>query len=926
MALNSGVGIVQNGLICHLDAGNIRSYPGFGTYWYDISGNSLTAIGQSGASYQNSNYSPSILYNGTSSAYHTLPLLSTATTNITMSVWANITSSSSRGCFFVNGNNNGYAIGVGGGLFEFYGNEIIALYGLRRWINTGINYGLGWKNIVLVVDSSSVPSIYLNGKLIGTYSGIGPLTPTTSAYVGREIFEGPQSPNRAFDGNIGQVLFYNRALSTSEILQNYNSTKQRYIYNQPINSSGLLLGLDFSDNLTYTGLGNTVFDLSPNVYKGTLTNGPKFTNDRNGGIIFDGVDDQINFSSNLANITYDNFSFEFVAKPSTTITTSAESTSGIAGSSGKRYIIEPTNEGSNGGFGVALGTNAVECIEHGGSYLPVLLSYSANLSDVNHYCVVVNNKRSKLYINGEYIKDGLQSPRPNSVARNTATLGFMYYGNYAGTLYEYNFYNRVLSANEIKSSFEINRGKYGIKNNRDRAGVLLDLDFSNRVCYPGTGNTIYDQSGVGITGNSNNGAVFSYENKGYFSFDGNSQNIVVDSSGAGITFTNTSDYNISAWIYVNSTQVRSFPSIIEKYNGTGGYPIAIRYSTSDFRIYSVLYDGTNGVSVGNTAVLNTWNCVSFNHNLSKKILTMYVNGKLAATTNYTTLNNISSSSSTRLGFRGFDSNTYFTGRISDVKIYNKILTSTEINNYYLSTKDRFFVDSQDIRDGLILDLDANNVDSYPGGNTWLDTSGSGTTARMIGNNYFIRGRSNNSFSLSGSDAYFTLGTVPNIDGYQLPLTLFGWFYMNNISGNQSVCGIYNGTSIIYNYLRIDGGTFRFFLSIDGVLYPGINAGQYQYFDYSTSLVANNWYNFAIVIGGTLTSPTLTIYINNKPQTFSPVNLKSSVTLNQDYRIGANQSNSQFLVGFISQFKLFNRTLSASEINTLFQNTRSRYGI
>ncbi len=922
MALNVNTGIIQNGLICYLDAGNIRSYPGFGTYWYDISGNNFTAIGQSGASYQNSNFSPSILYNGTSSAYHTLPLLSTATTNITMSVWANITSSSSRGCFFVNGNNNGYAIGVGGGLFEFYGNEIIALYGLRRWINTGINYGLGWKNVVLVVDSSSVPSIYLNGKLIGTYSGIGPFTPTTSAYVGREIFDGPQSPNRAFDGNIGQVLFYNRALSAAEVLQNYNATKQRYFYNQPINSNGLLLGLDFSDNLTYTGLGNTVFDLSPNVYKGTLTNGPKFTNDRNGGIIFDGVDDQISFAGNLTNITYDNFSFEFVAKPSATITTSAESTSGIAGATGKRYIIEPTNEGSNGGFGVALGTNAVECIEHGGSYLPVLLSYSANLSDVNHYCVVVNNKRSKLYINGEFIKDGLQSPRPNSVARNTASLGSMYYGSYAGTLYEHNLYNRVLSANEIKSSFEQSRGKFGIKNNRDKSSLLLDLDFSNRVCYPGTGNTAFDLSGNNYNGTLNSSPTFSRDQGRNFQFTG-SQTITIPTSGP-LILTKNDNYSLNFWVYANSTQASNTPSILE-YSNINSYAFAIRFTITNGTIEAKAYDGVNPINPSCDAVIefNKWNHVCAVYNWSRNMIQLYLNGKIAKILNlesftFGTINN--------LGDIGIANRGNFSGRIGELKIYKRALTSTEINNLYLASKDRYFVDSQDIRDGLILDLDANNVDSYPGGNTWFDTSGSGTTARMIGNNYFIRGRSNNSFSLNGSDAYFTLGTVPNIDGYQLPLTLFGWFYMNNISGNQSVCGIYNGTSIIYNYLRIDAGTFRFFLSIDGVLYPGINLGQYQYFDYSTLLVANNWYNFAIVIGGTLTSPTLTMYINNKPQTFSPVNLKSSVTLNQDYRIGANQGNAQFLNGFISQFKLFNRTLSASEINTLFQNTRSRYGI
>jgi hypothetical protein len=127
-------------------------------------------------------------------------------------------------------------------------------------------------------------------------------------------------------------------------------------------------------------------------------------------------------------------------------------------------------------------------------------------------------------------------------------------------------------------------------------------------------------------------------------------------------------------------------------------------------------------------------------------------------------------------------------------------------------------------------------------------------------------------------------------------------------------------------LRIDAGTFRFFLSIDGALYPGINLGQYQYFDYSTSLIANRWYYFAVVVGGTLTSPTLTMYINNTTQTFSPVNLKSSVTLNQDYRIGINQSNNESLNGSVAKLLIYNRALTQQEVLQNYNATKSRFGL
>jgi hypothetical protein len=226
---------------------------------------------------------------------------------------------------------------------------------------------------------------------------------------------------------------------------------------------------------------------------------------------------------------------------------------------------------------------------------------------------------------------------------------------------------------------------------------------------------------------------------------------------------------------------------------------------------------------------------------------------------------------------------------------------------------------------LIMSLDAGNSLSYSDSSSILANdltlnNNDGTLTNGVG--YDAAG--GGSWAFDGTNDFISLGTRPALDGYQLPITLSGWFYLNSISANKVVCGFSGGN--IYNFLRIDGATFRFFLSIDGVLYPGINLGQYQYFDYSTSLTANRWYNFAVVVGGTLTSPSLTMYVNNVPQTFSPVNLKSSVVLNQDYRIGANLMSSENFNGLISQFRIYNRVLSASEILAYYNATKSRYGL
>ena len=90
--------------------------------------------------------------------------------------------------------------------------------------NSSITTGL-WVNIVGVFDGSTV-SIYLNGtqdvNVISTISSLGSTTQVLG--IGAAISDSTYN----FKGNIAQTSIYNRALSSQEILQNYNAIKIRY--------------------------------------------------------------------------------------------------------------------------------------------------------------------------------------------------------------------------------------------------------------------------------------------------------------------------------------------------------------------------------------------------------------------------------------------------------------------------------------------------------------------------------------------------------------------------------------------------------------------------------------------------------------------------------------------------------------------------
>ena len=76
----------------------------------------------------------------------------------------------------------------------------------------------------MVMDGSSVPSIYLNDTLVGAYPGTAPVTPQANIYVGANIGDG----TRHFAGDISQALIYNKALTSIEIKQNFEATRGRF--------------------------------------------------------------------------------------------------------------------------------------------------------------------------------------------------------------------------------------------------------------------------------------------------------------------------------------------------------------------------------------------------------------------------------------------------------------------------------------------------------------------------------------------------------------------------------------------------------------------------------------------------------------------------------------------------------------------------
>ena len=95
------------------------------------------------------------------------------------------------------------------------------------------------------------------------------------------------------------------------------------------------------------------------------------------------------------NSTTNNFTIEFWANPNATRTSTAESSSGFAGTAGgQRYVTRPWQQGGGiaSSVGVSVGTNGVSVVEHDASHAPIPLVWDGTLSGWNHIAVVYSNK------------------------------------------------------------------------------------------------------------------------------------------------------------------------------------------------------------------------------------------------------------------------------------------------------------------------------------------------------------------------------------------------------------------------------------------------------------------------------------------------------------------------------------------------------
>ena len=212
MALVHGAQIVRNGLVLHLDAASPWSYPGTGDTWTDRSGNGRTGTLVNTPTYSSAN-GGTLVFDGTNQYVN---IISPAITNqaVTYAGWVYSTETTSTYKNFIETRTQKPMIWWNtSGRIEFDANDF----------TTTLVYRNQWVYVALSKPSgTSSPSYYVNGVLVGTGPNPYPVPVETPTWLNREGGAG------SWKGNCSIIQAYNRALTATEIAQNYNALKGRY--------------------------------------------------------------------------------------------------------------------------------------------------------------------------------------------------------------------------------------------------------------------------------------------------------------------------------------------------------------------------------------------------------------------------------------------------------------------------------------------------------------------------------------------------------------------------------------------------------------------------------------------------------------------------------------------------------------------------
>ena len=230
MSLNHSPAIVTDGLVLCLDAANARSYPGTGTTWSDLKGSNNGTL-TNGLTFSSDN-GGSLVFDGTDEYVdcgNGSDLNFDSGQSFSLSIWYRCTDTT--GALITKGYDSASQVTPWYQLWANNGDGDISMFlrnGSGGSFTTNENNNTAndeWFNIVGTLDAENgISYTYTNGVRGSARSSISADSYGTNA---RNFIIGKHY-NNSITGRVSLVHVYSKALTSEEVLQNYEATVGRY--------------------------------------------------------------------------------------------------------------------------------------------------------------------------------------------------------------------------------------------------------------------------------------------------------------------------------------------------------------------------------------------------------------------------------------------------------------------------------------------------------------------------------------------------------------------------------------------------------------------------------------------------------------------------------------------------------------------------
>jgi len=219
-------------------------------------------------------------------------------------------------------------------------------------------------------------------------------------------------------------------------------------YNARIVSDKLMLHLDAANTKSYIGSGTSWVDISGKGNNGTLTNGPTFSSDNLGSIVFDGSNDHVVLNSSFQVSTSGTYSFEaWIYKTATATNNVGVLISGGYGGD-KDGIFIASEEFAGTTIKVFSANGDVNAIYYNGVSQPLSGSNGTNAT---------YNLNEWIHIAVTGITVDSTDGGAHHIGQNNNNTN-----EFAGRIANLKVYDRELTATEVRQNYDALRGRFGL--------------------------------------------------------------------------------------------------------------------------------------------------------------------------------------------------------------------------------------------------------------------------------------------------------------------------------------------------------------------------------------------------------------------------------------------------------------------------------